>query len=118
MKAKNIRWEEIASLLKQDSAFLYLNIVIALCEFSSLLLLAGFCTQVPITHLSLPRLVIPLAGVVVGISFPLFLWSTLLNTGISAWRKRNARCVHCGYDLTESGDRCPECGTNCEPSTD
>ena len=49
--------------------------------------------------------------------WPLVLISSIVPTvGLSRWYRKRRRlrrglCHECGYDLRESGERCPECGT-------
>jgi len=33
------------------------------------------------------------------------------RAAVKAWRKKHGLCLGCGYDLRESKERCPECGS-------
>jgi predicted RNA-binding Zn-ribbon protein involved in translation (DUF1610 family) len=45
-------------------------------------------------------------------SIAALIWAVMI---VRAWRRdlhrhRNGLCMHCGYDLRQTKDRCPECG--------
>lgn len=54
-----------------------------------------------------------------GFLLPVTLFFVLLGSGIRSgmrnaereFRQRNHLCLNCGYNLRQSPDRCPECGT-------
>lgn len=68
---------------------------------------------VPITQ-KLVRVSIPLWLPAVLLSLPAVL--TLRRALVRRNRRRNNRCLSCGYDLRGSSDRCPECGLATAPT--
>jgi hypothetical protein len=44
-----------------------------------------------------------------------FRWAIYLSA-VQAHRRLNSLCLNCGYDLCQSPERCPECGTPRTPS--
>jgi hypothetical protein len=62
----------------------------------------------PFRIIGLPYWFIVLLAVVPPAVFVARRWRT-------ARRRRSNACVHCGYDLRATPDRCPECGTSAKP---
>ena len=71
-------------------------------------------TTLAIVHSDAPRIAWWIVGITpVLASIAALVWAIIM---VRAWRRdlrryRNGLCMNCGYDLRESKDRCPECGT-------
>jgi hypothetical protein len=74
------------------------------------------------SHATLPAFELDRSSSFVMVDFPIWLPAILFAIAPTYWllgarrkrakRRRLGLCLHCGYDLRASPDRCPECGTS------
>ncbi|MDB5358244.1 MAG: hypothetical protein JWN24_4697 [Phycisphaerales bacterium] len=68
----------------------------------------------PVTFSPTRQYFVPYWSVALLLAIPPTAW---LASSRRQWRRSPGQCIHCGYDLRATPDRCPECGTvtsNCQ----